>query len=85
LNTKRFPKDYEITDRLVALSMLYGSSLNMEAAQSQYIKAYTNSIPRQNLDAHDHPCSLSEEAEKERQAYEQSKLVPVSYICNYLA
>ena len=80
LNTKKFPKDYEVVDRITALSMLYVSIMNMEAAQSQYIKAYMNSIPRQNPESHDHPCSLSEEAEKEKQAYENSKIVPVLYI-----
>jgi hypothetical protein len=59
--------------------MLYGSSMNIEAAQSQYCKAYTGSIPKQNPDAHDHPSSLSEAAEKEKQAYDNSKIVPVYY------
>jgi hypothetical protein len=60
--------------------MLYGSSLNMEAAQSQYYKAYTATIPKQNPESHEHPCSLSEEAEKEKQSYENSKIVPVFII-----
>jgi hypothetical protein len=57
--------------------MLYGSSMNLEAAQAQYCKAYSTNIPKKNPDTHDHPCSLSEEAEKEKQAYDNSKIVPV--------
>jgi hypothetical protein len=64
--TKKFPTKTEILDKLITLSMLYGSSINMEVAQNQYIRAYSNILPKQNPDMHEHPCSLSADAEKEK-------------------
>jgi len=64
--TRKFPLKDEIVDKLVTLSMLYGSSCSMEAAQSQYIRAYTEMLPKQSDMMHDHPTSLTDEAEKEK-------------------
>ena len=63
---KKFPAKNEILDKLITLSMLYGSSINMEAAQNQYIKAYSHYLPKQNPDMHEHPGDLSEVAEQEK-------------------
>lgn len=81
INTKRFPTKYEIIDRLIALALLYGSSINMQAAQIQYLKAYKddfNSKPFKKI--HEHPITYSEDAEKEKQEYEKTnkKLVLIS-------
>lgn len=64
--TRKFPSKNEIVDKLVTLSMLYGSSCNMESAQAQYIKAYSSYLPKQSPSMHEHPATLSEEAEKEK-------------------
>ena len=65
---KKFPTKFQILDKLITLSMLYGSSVNMEAAQHQYIKAYSHYLPKQNPKMHDHPGDLSPEAEAEKDA-----------------
>ncbi len=77
LNSKKFPNDKDITDKLVALSMIYGSSINMQAAQTQWYRAYYTNLPKKSPDAHEFPHDLPDEAEKERSAYENSKLPPV--------
>ncbi len=64
INTKKFPTNREIGDKLIALSMLYGSSNNMEAAQNQFMKAYQEIYGKDYKDAHEFPLSLSEEGEK---------------------
>jgi hypothetical protein len=79
MNSKKFPKDKDITDKLIALSMLYGSSINMQATQTQWYKSYISTIPKKNSDAHDFPHDLPEEAEKERIALENSKMAPVNF------
>ena len=66
--TRKFPTKNEIVDKLVTLSMLYGSSCNMEAAQAQYIKAYSAYLPKQSDLGHEHPATLCEEGEKEKAA-----------------
>lgn len=48
--------------------MLYGSSCNMEAAQAQYIKAYSAYLPKHSTFMHEHPATLSEDGEKEKAA-----------------
>jgi len=63
---KKFPTKSEILDKLITLSMLYGSSINMEAAQNQYIKAYSHYLPRPSPNIHEHPGDLSPEAEEEK-------------------
>ena len=63
---KKFPTKNEILDKFITLSMLYGSSISMDTAQNQYIKAYSNYLPRQNPRMHDHPEDLCPEAEEEK-------------------
>ena len=65
-HTRKFPTKNEIVDKLVTLSMLYGSSCNMETAQAQYIKAYSSYLPKQSALMNEHPAALSAEAEKEK-------------------
>jgi len=59
--------------------MLYGSSCNMEAAQSQYIKAYSSLLPKQCSTMHEHPASLSDDAEKEKNSLNTPPKQEVSY------
>lgn len=82
LLTKKFPNDRDIGDKLVALSMLYGSSTNLEAAQIQYIKAYAGDLPKPSPNCHDFPLNMSEMAEKVKEDVENSKRkqVYLSYI-----
>jgi len=77
--TRKFPSKNEIVDKLVTLAMLYGSSCNMEAAQAQYIRAYTNMLPKQSPLMHEHPTSLSEEAEKEKAILNAPPKEPVNF------
>jgi hypothetical protein len=74
---KRFPNKTEILDKLITLSMLYGSSINMEAAQFQYIRAYSSFLPKQNAKTVEHPSTLSEEGENEKASLhvEEKKIV----------
>lgn len=58
----RFPTNTEINDKLIALSMVYGSSQNMESAQMQFLKQ--NPQTKKSLKFHDYPATLSDEAEK---------------------
>lgn len=80
---KKFPTKTEILDKLITLSMLYGSSINMEAAQGQYIRAYSNYLPRQNPRMHEHPVDLTSEAEEEKAictAEEKKPVINITYI-----
>jgi hypothetical protein len=61
-NENRFPTNEEVSDKLVALSMLYGSSTNISQAQHQYKRAYTET-QKSNVDKHVYPAVLSEEGE----------------------
>jgi hypothetical protein len=79
IQIKRFPSQREICDKLIAMAMLYGSSHNMEAAQSQYMKAYCEFISRPFSKAHDFPHTLSEEGEKEKEELEKMNRKPVYY------
>lgn len=81
---KKFPTKNEVMDKLITLSMLYGSSVNMEAAQNQYIRAYSNYLPKQNPKMHDHPENLSPEAEEEKASLhvEEKKPVKIFLIIN---
>ena len=83
---KRFPTKNEILDKLITLSILYGSSCNMESAQAQYIKAYTSYLPKQNPLMHEHPTTLSEEGEKEKaiQAPQDEKKI-VKYFLDFFS
>ena len=58
----RFPNPTEIIDKLVALAMIYGSSLNMESAQMQFLNEQT--IGKRSKFCHEFPCELSEKAEE---------------------
>ena len=64
----RFPLNEEISDKLVALSMLYGSSTNIGQAQNQYMRAFMlNEIGvNLNKDKHEYPAVLTEGGEKEK-------------------
>ena len=62
--TKRFPSVSDILDKLVCLSIMFGSSKDVEKAQEEDIKK--DNI-RSKL-VHDHPASLSERAEKIKQS-----------------
>jgi hypothetical protein len=85
INTKKFPTKFEVLDKLIALTMLYGSSINMQAAQIQYFKAYKDNIPKPFKKLHEHPISYSENAEKEKQEYEKSFKKMVQYLMiNYV-
>ena len=77
LNSQKFPNDKDITDKLIALSMIYGSSINMQAAQMQWHRAYSSNLPKKSTESHEYPHDIPEEAEKEKTAYENSKLPPV--------
>ena len=68
-----FPKTTEITDKLVALAMVYGGSINMEKSQKQF--AYENSeiIGKKSKFIHDHPAYYSEKAEEIKNKYYNSK------------
>lgn len=57
----RFPRNEEISDKLVALSMLYGSTTNISFAQKQYKNANRDDQPSKNR--HGYPAELSPEAE----------------------
>lgn len=76
INTKKFPQPQEIGDKLIALAMLYGSSHNMETAQTQYLRAYQEKITKPFKGAHDYPAQLNEEAEKVKQEYENRNKKP---------
>jgi len=61
---KRFPNKEEITDKLVALSMLYGSSNNINTTQIQYKKSYPELSRKPSMLLHEHPAKLSEQGQK---------------------
>lgn len=70
---KRFPNDFEISDKLIALSMLYGGSINMELTQSSFLNANKSNIkPSKHM--HDYPAILSNEGEIHLKQYEDSLL-----------
>ena len=60
----RFPNNEEISDRLVALSMLFGSSVNIHTTQKQFKKAYPELSRRPSLLIHSHPAEISKEGLK---------------------
>ena len=69
----RFPKIYEITDKLVALSMVYGGSINMEKSQKQFILENPEIIGKKSKFIHDHPCYYSDKADEIKNKYYNSK------------
>ena len=72
--TGRFPSATEIVDKLIALAMIYGSSINMESAQLQYLK--DTKIGKKSKFYHEYPCELSETAEKIKNNYINSNKKP---------
>ena len=80
---KSFPNSTDICDKLIALIMLYGSSLNLEAAQNQYMKAYQG-LFKPSTKLHGFPVDLSDEGTQHREDLENAKTKPVSYLLIYL-
>ena len=56
----RFPRITELTDRLVALSMVYGGSINMEKAQVQFNTDNSAIIGKKSKFFHESPAILSQ-------------------------
>ena len=77
ISSKKFPTKFEVLDRLIALTMLYGSSINMQSAQIQYFKSYKDNIPKPSKRLHGHPTSYSDDAEKEKHELEKSLRIMV--------
>ena len=69
----RFPRITEITDRLVALSMVYGGSINMEKAQIQFNTDNISIIGKKSKFFHESPAILSAKAEEIKTKYYNSK------------
>ena len=69
----RFPKINEITDKLIALSMVYGGSINMEKSQKQFLIDNSISIGKKSKFFHEHPAYYSEKAEEIKTTYYNSK------------
>ena len=69
----RFPKITEITDKLVALSMVYGGSINMEKSQIQFESENSEIMGKKSKFIHDHPAYCSEKAEEIKTKYYNSK------------
>jgi hypothetical protein len=74
-NENRFPTMEEISDKLVALSMLYGSSTNISQAQLQYKRAYMETHTKVNKDKHGYPGSLTEGGEKEKNTVPEKPVI----------
>ena len=68
----RFPKIQEIIDKLIALSIVYGSSINLEAAQNQFFKDNKN-ILTMSKHNHSYPAELSEKANQIKEDYFNNK------------
>ena len=71
----RFPTMEEISDKLVALSMIYGSSTNISQAQFQYKRAYLDSHIKVNKYKHGYPGSLTEGGEKEKNTVHEKPVI----------
>lgn len=71
---KRFPITNEIVDKLIALSLIYGGSINMATIQKNFYK--NNTFPNPSKLFHHHPTELSAEAEKEKEEY--LKIISIS-------
>ena len=69
----RFPKITEITDKLVALSIVYGGSINMERAQKQFICENSEIIGKKSKYIHGHPTYYSDKADEIKNKYYNSK------------
>ena len=55
----KFPKVNEIIDKLIALSIVYGGSINMESAQKQFLKENYGMF-KKSIFFHELPASYSE-------------------------
>ena len=62
-DTKKFPSETDILDKLICLSIMYGSSMNVEKAQLEDLKA---DMTKSKI-CHEHPITLSDKAEKIKQ------------------
>lgn len=72
--TRRFPTINEILDKLVCLSIMYGSSLNVEKAQVDLFNPEAMNSGRINI-SHEFPAELSEQAEKIRKkVFQKSRI-----------
>ncbi len=60
----RFPTKYEISDKLIAMAMLYGSSKNIFSTQVQHKKSYPELSRKPSLLCHDLPAQLSDQGQK---------------------
>lgn len=71
---KKFPSNTDILDSLVALSMLYGSSVNLEISQSSFMKEYKGLFKPSKF-LHENPAELTPEAEEHRRQKEQEDII----------
>ena len=62
-DTNKFPSITDIVDKLICLSIMYGSSMNVEKAQSEDLK---EDMVKSKI-CHEHPATLSDKAEKIKQ------------------
>jgi hypothetical protein len=69
----RFPRITELTDKLVALSMVYGGSISMEKAQVQFKIDNNAIIGKKSKYFHESPAILSQKAEEIKNKYYNSK------------
>ena len=69
----RFPKVTEITDKLVALSMVYGGSINMNKSQKQFLSENPEIIGKKSKFCHEHPAYYSDKADEIKNKYYNSK------------
>ena len=69
----RFPKITEITDKLVALSMVYGGSINMDKSQKQFISENHDILGKKSKFIHEHPAYYSDKADEIKNKYYNSK------------
>ena len=76
----RFPRITEITDKLVALSMVYGGSINMEKSQKQFVCENSDIIGKKSKFIHDHPAYYSDKADEIKNKYFNSKSKAASKI-----
>ena len=73
----KFPSKDDILDKLIALSMLYGSSKNLEIAQKQFLKNTEGQFPMNNKIVHVHPMDVPEMAQKIKEDKEKKNQKPV--------
>ena len=86
----RFPRITELTDKLVALSMVYGGSISMEKAQVQFKIDNNAIIGKKSKYFHESPAILSQKAEEIKNKYYNSKsrlnskidMNTTKFICN---